>query len=287
MTLPLQKNQNCKITFFPIELEKKFPFPWKMKDFINVFPESYLQIPEKIINPKPNIEKFDLIILCYQVWFLSPSIPIISFLKSKLGENLLQNTPVITLSASRNMWMLSQEKIKKILAKTHSELLGNIALVDKHNNYISVMTILGWMKTGQKKFSKFLPSAGVSQQDIEKTTKFGEIILQYLTEKISKDKIQQNFLKLNTIEIKPFLVRMEKTGNKIFKIWANFIIKKRKNRNLYLSFFKYYLFFAIWFISPIVLILFHLTTPFFHKKRKKEIEYLKNNHYKENLFDYE
>jgi hypothetical protein len=46
-------------------------------------------------------KKFDLIIFGYQVWYLTPSIPIISFLKSGFAENILKDTPVVTVSEQK------------------------------------------------------------------------------------------------------------------------------------------------------------------------------------------
>jgi hypothetical protein len=73
-------------------------------------PERNLPPSEEILN-----KKYDLILFGYQVWYLTPSIPIISFLKSGYAENILKDTPVVTISGTRNMWMLSQEKLKVYL----------------------------------------------------------------------------------------------------------------------------------------------------------------------------
>ncbi|WP_238554966.1 hypothetical protein [Chryseobacterium sp. P1-3] len=91
-----------------------------MTFFFNTFPESYLQIPKEIFPPSEEVlnKKYDLILFGYQVWYLTPSIPIISFLKSGYAEKILKDTPVVTISATRNMWMLSQEKLKVYLKKS-------------------------------------------------------------------------------------------------------------------------------------------------------------------------
>lgn len=273
---PFENNkEEYNVTYYNIQLKEDFPFPWSSDVFFNTFPESYLQIPSEILPPSENIlnKKYDLIIFGYQVWYLTPSIPIISFLKSGYAENILKNTPVVTISATRNMWMLSQEKLKVYLKDMKAQLVGNIALVDRHDNYTSVLTILRWLTTGQKEKSGILPAAGVSDEEITGSVKYGEVIQRHLKNN-HLDNLQPDLINNGAVEIRPFLVRVEKVGNKIFTIWSNLIIKKKEKRPLLIKFFKVYLMAAIWVISPIVLVLHLLTTPIFWVKRQKQKKYL-------------
>lgn len=269
------KKDEYNVTYYNIKLKKDFPFPWPNDVFFNTFPESYLQIPSEILPPPEDVanKKFDLIIFGYQVWYLTPSIPIISFLKSGFAENILKDTPVVTVSATRNMWMYSQEKLKVYLKNLNAKLAGNIALVDRHDNYTSVLTILRWLTTGKKEKSGILPAAGVSEEEIKGSVKYGEIIEKHFSNN-DLDTLQPDLVRNGAVEIRAFLVRVEKVGNKIFTIWSNLILKKKEKRPLLIKFFKVYLMAAIWIISPIVLVLHLLTTPVFWFKRKKQREYL-------------
>ncbi|MFC4686526.1 dialkylresorcinol condensing enzyme DarA [Epilithonimonas pallida] len=270
-----EKKDEYSVTYYNIQLKKDFPFPWPSDVFFNTFPESYLQIPSEILPPPEDVlnQKFDLILFGYQVWYLTPSIPIISFLKSGYAENILKDTPVVTISGTRNMWMLSQEKLKVYLRDLKAQLVGNIALVDRHDNYTSVLTILRWLTTGQKEKSGILPAAGISDEEIAGSVKYGKIIEGHLRENSLKD-LQPDLVKNGAVEIRPFLVRVEKVGNKIFTVWSNLIIKKKEKRPLLIKFFKVYLMAAIWIISPIVLIFHILLAPLLWFKRKKQREYL-------------
>ena len=269
------KKDEYDVTYYNIQLKKDFPFPWPSDVFFDTFPESYLQIPREIIPPSENIlsKKYDLILFGYQVWYLTPSIPIISFLKSGYAENLFRNTPVVTISATRNMWMLSQEKLKVYLKKMDAKLIGNIALVDRHDNYTSVLTILRWLTTGKKEKSGILPSAGISDEEIAGSVKYGKIIENHF-ENNNFANLQPDLVKNGAVEIRPFLVRVEKVGNKIFTIWSNLIINKKEKRPLLIKFFKVYLMAAIWIISPIVLVFHLLLAPVLWSKRQKQKEYL-------------
>ncbi|MEN5310225.1 dialkylresorcinol condensing enzyme DarA [Chryseobacterium cucumeris] len=269
------QKEKYDVTYYNIKLKEDFPFPWPSDVFFNTFPESYLQIPKEILPPSEEIlnKKYDLILFGYQVWYLTPSIPIISFLKSDYAKPILKGTPVVTISGTRNMWMLSQEKLKVYLRDLQAKLVGNIALVDRHDNYTSVLTILRWLTTGQKEKSGMLPAAGVSNEEITGSVKYGEIIERHFNNN-DLNSLQPDLVKNGAIEIRAFLVRVEKVGNKIFTVWSNLIIKKKEKRPLLIKFFKVYLMAAIWIISPVVLVLHLLTTPIFWFKRQKQKRYL-------------
>jgi len=269
------QKEKYDVTYYNIKLKEDFPFPWPSDVFFNTFPESYLQIPKEILPPSEEVlnKKYDLILFGYQVWYLTPSIPIISFLKSEYAGRILKDTPVVTISGTRNMWMLSQEKLKVYLRDLQAKLVGNIALVDRHDNYTSVLTILRWLTTGQKEKSGVLPAAGVSDEEIAGSVKYGEIIERHFNNN-DLINLQPDLVKNGAIEIRAFLVRVEKVGNKIFTVWSNLIIKKKEKRPLLIKFFKVYLMAAIWIISPVVLVLHLLTTPIFWFKRQKQKRYL-------------
>ncbi len=263
-----------EVDFYNIQLKEDFPFPWPADVFFDTFPESYLQVPKEILPPPTEIldKKYDFIIFGYQVWYLTPSIPIISFLKSGFAEKIMKDTPIITVSGTRNMWMLSQEKLKTYFKAFNSKLVGNIALVDRHDNYSSVLTILKWLTTGNKKMKRPLPDAGVSDEEINSATQYGQIIKKYVNANSWED-LQPELVKNGAVEIRPFLVRVEKVGNKIFTIWSNLIMKNPQKRKKLVTFFKIYLMFAIWIISPIVLVFHILAYPILFWKRKKQREY--------------
>ena len=274
---PLLNSDDINVVFHEIQLEKPFPFPWNTEAFFDAFPESFLQIPTtlKPISPEILSTKFDLILLNYQVWYLSPSIPINSFLKSLEAKILLNNTPVITISGSRNMWIMAQEKIKKLLKQNNAQLKGNIALVDRAGNLISVVTIFDWMLSGiKRKYLGIFPLPGVSDKDIKESSEFGKVILSCLTNN-NLENLQSKLVELDAVRVKPFLITVDRTGNKIFTMWSNFIVKKGESRKTWLKVFKMYLFLAIWVISPIVFVFYLIFYPLMLNKIKNEKVYYK------------
>ena len=272
---PLLLSDEINVTFYEIELEKPFPFPWQKEAFFDAFPESFLQIPANIIPPSDAVlsKKYDLILLGYQVWYLSPSIPVNSFLKSEYAKQLFHNTPVVTIIGARNMWVMAQEKVKVLIKNINATLVGNIALVDRNINHISVITIVQWMFSGKKeKFLGIFPKPGVSEKEILNSEKFGYTILTHLKSD-NFEGLQLALLEKDAVEIRPFLVEMDKKANKMFQKWANLINGKTNSRKRLLRAFNIYLLVAIWVISPIVYILHLLKYPLVLNKIKKEKAY--------------
>ncbi len=275
----METSDEVSLTYHQIKPVESYNFPWKKTHFFDAFPESFLQIPCDLEEPEEEVltKTYDLVILAYQVWYLTPSIPINSFLKSDNAKKVLNNTPVITVIGCRNMWIQAQEKVKHLLLETQAKLVGNIALVDRNINHISVITISKWMFSGKKeRYLGFFPKPGVSQKDIDQSVKFGTPILNNLL-KNDYTKLQNELLELDAVRIKPFLVLVDKRANILFGKWASLIIKKGKagdpKRRKWIKAFNYYLLFAIWLIAPIVFIVFLLTYFPLTRKIKKEKEY--------------
>ena len=210
-------------------------------------------------------EHFDLVILAYQVWYLSPSIPVSAFLQSPEAKKILNGRPVITLLGVRNMWVMAQERVKARIAESGGRLVGNIVLNDPAPNLTSVITIVRWMMKGEKgafrKFGLRFPEAGVPAASIEKASVYGEIIKDSLL-KNSFDNLQSNLVSAGAVKIDPVLMNIEKRGKMMFGIWAKMILKKGgyndPKRELRLKFFKYYLFTVIYLVSPFAAIIFRL-----------------------------
>ncbi|WP_310992952.1 dialkylrecorsinol condensing enzyme DarA [Aequorivita marina] len=269
-------DEKVNITYYEILPKKKFPFPWKQEAFYGVFPETFLQIPTPL-EPIPATilkKKYDLVLLGYTTWYLTPSIPINSFLKSSEAKKLLANTPIVTVSASRNMWIMAQEKVKKLLVANSGKLVGNIALVDRNLNHISVITIVHWLIGGKKtKMLGIFPKPGVSDTDIMDASRFGTPIKSALHQNEYTD-LQTNLLAIGAVKVDPSLIATDIRGNMVFTKWANHLIKKEgQERKKWLVYFKYYLLFAIWLIAPIVFIVFLLTYLPMYRKIQREKAY--------------
>ena len=268
---PFQK-QGIPVDFYEIQMETPYPFPWTNESFFGAFPESFLELPQPIKAMPPDIEtqEYDLVVLAYQVWYLSPSIPVTSFLKSEQARVLLEGKPVVTLSGTRNMWIKAQEKVRNMLVKKGACIVANIALTDRHYNHISVLTIVHWLFTGKKdKYLGIFPLPGVSQKDITNATQYGELVLNHSQKGEYQQSLQKEIVAQGGVQVKPFLLSAEKKANRLFGIWARAIYQSPRRKFL-LKCFHAYLYFAIWILMPIVWLFYWLTYPLFYKKIRRD-----------------
>lgn len=229
-----------------------YPFPWTGERFFAQMPDCVLHVPTILQPFQFKEKKYDLLILGYQAWFLSPSIPVNSLLKNAAVCDVLKNTPVITITGARNMWISAMEDIKKMLKDAGAKLVGNIALVDRHANVISFITIFYWLFTTKKdRYLNIFPKPGVSDEDIAHTGDFGAVVGKYL-EQGRWEGLQAELLEQKALEVKYNLMFIERKAKRIFGLWAGFIAK-RKNKTGWLKVFKYYLLIALFIAAPIIL----------------------------------
>jgi len=259
-----------KLRIYP---EQAYPFPWTGKSFFSVMPDCVQQVPGRLQPFNFKEPGYDLIVLGYQAWFLSPSIPSNTLMFDPRFREIVNNTPVITITGARNMWISAVEKIKPVLKNSGARLVGNIALVDRHHNFISFVTIFYWMfKARKDRFLNIFPVPGVSEKDIINTENYGNIAVRYL-ESGNWTGFQDEMVKQGAVPVKYNLMFIESKARKIFKVWAG-IIAKRKKRDAWLVAFKYYLLIALFIAAPIILtvdaILFK---PFLSGRIKKQKQY--------------
>lgn len=249
---------NGEIDFIRYRLKSDFPFPWpSMNTFFDAMPESVLEEPMELEPLVFKEKQYDLIIVGYQPWYLSPSIPITSLFHYEEFTRMIQNTPVITVIGSRNMWLNAQESIKRSISKFGGRLVANIPLIDRSPNQPSVVSITHWMLTGkkEKKYGIF-PKPGVSNEDIEDVIHYAPLINQALEEDQFSD-LQYKILKRDKIGISTEILFIEERAKRIFLLWAR-LIKKKQNRAFWVKFFKIYLVTALFVVAPILLLLYSL-----------------------------
>lgn len=267
------------VHFEAIQPVEQYPFPWSAYTFFNAFPETFQQKPLEL---KPLTDaafgSFDLVILGYQPWFLSPSRPISSFLQSDDGKRILAEKNVVTILGCRNMWLGAQEKVKKRLLQAKAHLKGHIALVDRSGNLVSLVTILRWLLTGKKGAFLFFPPAGVSESDVRNAARFGKTIADALTRE-DYTHLQSNLLEQGAIEVKPSLVLLEKRGQKGFSVWSRFIASGgtlySTGRKLRVYTFLYVLLPAIFILSPLLWTLSKVMLITNRRKLNDEVAYYK------------
>ena len=282
---PLLNNAQIQVDTLTIQPKVKYPFPWSFFKFFQVMPESVymkkIELEEVVINKSlrnsdTNNEAYDLIILSYQVWFLSPSLPITSFLQSEQAKVLFANTPVMTVLGCRGMWLTAQEKMKSLLTQLNANLVDNVVLTDKCGAGFSFLATPLWMLTGKKKPLSWVPSAGVSEHDITQAKRFGIALDKRLNENTSK--ISTPVMKnLAAVNINEKLIFSEKIGHRSFKVWGKLLMllgpQNSLRRHAGLCFYFIFLLALIITVVPITALIIKLITPLFKKKIAKQKAY--------------
>lgn len=272
------RNSGYIIEVYKIKPEIPYAFPWNGYDFFDAFPETVNEVPMPLdLKEVPEATDYDCILLGYQPWFLSVSRPVMSFLKTEEAKKLLSGKPVITFLGCRNMWITAQFKMKHLLKACGADLVGQIALTDRHGNLTSLFTVLGWMLKGKREGFMGLPRSGVSRADIAGSGVYGKLIAEAL-QRNETGRLQEKLVKAGAVHIRTSLYLMEKRGSKNFRFWAKFVAAKggpgNKSRSFRLRMFMYLLPTAIILLTPVTSILKPILLILKRKSLNREIDNL-------------
>ncbi len=225
---PLETHPDITVSYLAIEPVDTYPFPWPFLRFFNTFPETVYGDTPPLKNLRlqelQTSDKLDLVILAYQVWFLSPSLPINAFLKTAEAKTLLRDKPVITLIGCRNMWLMAQEQMKQQLQNLGARLIDNAVLTDSAHSAFTFISTPMWMLTGKRgPFLKgFIPAAGIPQTDIEASRRFGQAIAEQLPHRHIND--NNPMLKgLRAVSVNENLISSERIARRSFMIWGRLL----------------------------------------------------------------
>ncbi len=275
MTAPLNTSESIQVDYRAIEPLNDYPYPWPFYTFFDAFPESvYMDGCE--VKPIEAEEKYDLIILGYTSWFLSPSIPVTGFLKSAQGQKLFKDTPVVTMIACRDMWIMAQEKMKKELEKLGAKLIDNVVLTDQGRSLYTFVTTPRWMFTGKKTPFGFFPAAGVADEDIEASLRFGErlkVALENDEEKACKPLLRN----MGAVSVVGKLIATEHIAHRSFLIWSRLIKAAGKPgafmRKVVITIYAVFLIALILTVVPLNMLIRKLLYPLQKKKIAEAVAY--------------
>ena len=215
-------------------------------------------------------------IIAYQVWYLSPSIPICSFLRSDDGRRALDNKPVVTVVGARNMWYRAHDRVKEHLRGAGARLVGHIALTDKAPNLVSVLTVVAWMLTARKqRLLGVFPAPGISEDDIRRSSVFGATIGKALLQPVVPE-IQEAINREAGCPVVPHLLFLEKAAARVFDKWSKLILGRGGSgdprRRAWVRTFGLYLACAIVIASPLAFLIFYVSMPFRRAAVRRQIQ---------------
>lgn len=278
---PLAASEQVELVFEELRPEKPYPFPWSAIEFADAFAESLQEVPcgLKSVGFDPQTH-FDAVILAYQVWYLSPSIPISAFLQSAAAR-VMADRPVVTIIGCRNMWLLAHEKVKRRIVQLGGVPAANIVLMDRAPNLLGVISIAAWMLTGRKtRFLKIFPRPGVAAEDIRAARRFGTTLLEGLGTQ-PPEVLQARLNQLGAATVIPSYILFEQRISRIFAVWSRFIRRKGgagdPARRFRLRLFIAYLLTAVFLLAPLATAVTFVLQRVKQKKIKSMVSYFADN----------
>jgi len=267
---PLAEANDVELAEEPLRPRRPYPFPWSLWSFLDAMPETVLLEPPALepFSVRAD-ERFDLIILAYQVWYLAPSGPMTAFLKGEAGKRLLRGRPVVTVIACRNMWLLAQETVKRLIQEAGGRLLDNVAFTDQGGTLATFVTTPRWLLTGRRDAFWGLPAAGVAEEEIANADRFGLALLSAL--RADRERKDAPMLAgLGAARVDPRLIFSERAAQRAFAIWSRLIRvggpPGSAGRVPLLVLFCLYLVAMIIVLVPLSLLLQELARPLFARR---------------------
>ncbi|HEY7314080.1 MAG TPA: hypothetical protein VH643_32315 [Gemmataceae bacterium] len=159
-----------------------YPYPWRsLGRLFAVFPECFLG-PSAGIHPpafSPD-ERFDLVLLAYQVWYLNPSLPIQSFLRSEHAR-VLKDTPVVTLCVSRAMWHSASETMKRMLREAGAFHVDNVVVTHPGAPFSTFVSVPRALLVGKKdRLWGIFPPAELDARELDRCERLGGTVAERL-----------------------------------------------------------------------------------------------------------
>lgn len=276
---PLERSPDIEVTSVALQPIQPYPFPWPFWRFFNTFPECVYEDPDPIEPPRlAQDAQFDLIIIAYSVWFVSPNLPTMAFLKSPEAARLIRGKPVITLIGCRNMWLMAQERMKEHIAALGGRLIDNVALVDLAHMAATLVSTPMWMLTGKRGpfLNGKIPAAGIPAHEIARAARFGTAIARQLPTRRSDDDAPM-LSGLSAVSINEGLIASEPIIRRSFRIWGGLLRalgnRQSVTRRIVLALYVVFLVVLLLTVVPISAVLKRLLAPLTRARTKRQRSY--------------
>lgn len=174
LTAPLVEN-GWTIRTVDVQPRVAFPFPWPIRRFFGVFPASV--DPDALVELADSPDGFDtepdeVVILAYQVWYLAPSLPARTLIKTH--PEAFRDRRVITVIACRNMWYSAAIEVAGLLRSAGARSVEVVAAIDTRPQAVTFVTTLRWLLTGKREPFLRFGRAGVGADELDRVARVGK-----------------------------------------------------------------------------------------------------------------
>jgi hypothetical protein len=206
-----------------IRVVEDYPFPWRsLFRFFSVLPESLLGPPPPVYPIALDLRTpLDLVILVYQVWFLSPSLPVQGFLASPSAE-VLGGRELLTVSVSRNMWVSGFQRMKRWIRECGAVHLDHISVTHQGPPWATFVTEPRAALSGRRDPFWFFPAAGVGEAALEHVRCLGALACERWSQRLAADRAPL-LAGVEAAHIHPRYLLPECVGWYLFMAWAHLL----------------------------------------------------------------
>ena len=209
-----------ELTFAPIAPVTSYPYPWRsVRRFFDAMPESVLGLPPEIQPPQFDPRaRFDLAIVAYPVWFLSPAPALQGFFRTEHAA-VLRDTDVLTVTVSRAMWHRASERMKGLLVTRGARHTDNVVVTHQGSALATLISTPRALLFGKRdRLLGIFPEAGTSSGDLERVRRLGAVVASRLS--TSRTPGRPLLVGEPAVTVTRWLIVPELLASYCFRAWA-------------------------------------------------------------------
>jgi hypothetical protein len=259
------------VTLAPIRPREPYPYPWRsIRRFFDTMPECVLGEPPPIDEPPFDPDaRFDLILLVYPAWFLSPAPPIQALFKGPHAA-VFRGTDTVTVLVCRAMWQQASERMKALLAGAGAIHCDNAVVTHQGSALLTLISTPRALLFGKgDSLMGLFPKPGVADDDLARVERLAGALSARLGE-TDKPRHRSYLAGEPAIRVKRWLIVPELLGWYAFYGWALAIQRlghlHARLRSLGVYGFALFLVVLILVALPVVLVGMLLGRPFLRER---------------------
>jgi flavodoxin len=153
-----------------------YPLPWSFFRFVRAQPEAFFPQAERSSATDIDFQRYQVVVIAYPVWFMSPAMPVSSWLLS-LPPGSLEGVKVVTLSTCRNMWYTAQAWVRATVEAHGGRVVSHLTLEDRSQSLATLVTTPWFFLTSRRSFGsvflrKLFPQFGIRDSQYEQFVKW-------------------------------------------------------------------------------------------------------------------